>query len=389
MITREGRGLAVAAVVFGVAGLVLRFPELLALALVAVLALVVAAGWLLAAPDVTISREITPARVVEGDEARGVLAVVNEGRRRCPPILAGEQVAGQTINIALPSIGVGSRFEASYPLPTGRRGVFEVGPLTLGHSDPLRLVSVARAYPARSVLRVHPRVHVVAPLPTRGSTDLDGAMSSSAATGGVVFHSLRDYVRGDDLRLVHWRSSARAGTLMVRHNVVPNEPRMLLVLDTGTEPYDGDSFDDFDDAVRVVASLAVSACARGYSVDVRTTAGERVGGGRGHGSAEPILDLCAAVSPAGDDPGLPALYRMIADAGGASAGGVALGVVTGQASAQRLAVVSTVRSRFATVSVVRVGARPGQPAPVVAGALVFDVRDSEDFAARWDTRVGR
>ncbi|ONH22432.1 DUF58 domain-containing protein [Pseudofrankia asymbiotica] len=381
MITRSGVAVVVVAVVFGVAGFVLRYPELVVVSGAAASALLVAGGWLLVSPNVTISREVRPARVVEGEAAFGYVTVTNVSNRRCPPIQAEERIAGATVDIALPSLGPGGRTERGYPIPTGRRGVFEIGPLTVGHSDPLRLVHVGQSRPERSVLRVRPRVHDVGPMPTGGSPDLDGPTTNEAPQGGVAFHSLREYVRGDDLRLVHWRSTARTGTLMVRHNVVPNEPTMMVVLDTSAAPYAEDSFED---AVRVAASLTLSGHTHGFPVELWTTGGERVAAGRGAASADVALDLLAGVRPHDADPGLAALTGM-----SPSAAGVALGVVTGQPAGELLGAVSTVRRRYSMVSVVQVGERFGRPAAPMSGAMVINVRTSDEFAAVWDSRTRR
>jgi uncharacterized protein (DUF58 family) len=218
-------------------------------------------------------------------------------------------------------------------------------------------------------------VHPVAPLPTGGSPDMDGPTSDSAPRGGVAFHSLRPYVRGDDLRLVHWPSTAKSGQMMVRNNVVPNEPTMVVVLDTSAAPYTDDFFED---AVRVAASLAVSGRVHGFPVDLLTTAGRRVPAGRGAESADKALDLLAEVEPQDDDPGLSALPTF-----SPREVGTVLGVVTGQAAPEALAAVSAIRRHYSVVSVVQVGERFGRPAPRVDGALVVNVRTSDEFAATW------
>ncbi len=379
MITRSGWGAVAATALLLASWPALHYPELLGLGVTGLVTIAGGALWMLARPRIRVTRRVEPARVVEGGEARGVMTVTNVGRRRCPPFVAVEAVAGERVRVTLPSLAAGASREVDYPLPTGQRGVHPVGPLTVGHSDPLGLFHAGRSYPSHSRLWVYPRLHTMVPLPTGRSPELDGRTSAAAPGGGVAFHNLREYARGDDLRLIHWPSTARTGTLMIRHNVVPHEPRMLVVLDTSVGPYTDASFEA---AVRVAASLAVAAFDGGHPVEVRTTGGAQAAAERGMSGHGDLLALFAEAERREADAGLGVLAGL-----GSAAEGAALGVVTGTPRQGALDAVGPALRRFAVASVALVGERGGRPVPTVPGAFTVSAPTSEQFAAQWNRTI--
>jgi uncharacterized protein (DUF58 family) len=364
------------------AGWLLRYPELAFVGYVGIALLLLAGCWMLLAPDLLAVRDIEPYRVAEGDPARGVLLVRNLSARRSPPILAIERVGNSTVTVPVPGLGRGESHETTYSLPTDRRGVYPVGPFSIGHSDPFRLLASTRTYQSSAQLTVHPRVHVVAPLPTGINRDMEGPTSASSPRGGIAFHSLRPYEWGDSFRDVHWKKSAQTGQLVVCHKVIPDEPRMLLVVDTSSASYAGD---EFEDVARVVASLCMAAIRGGYPVTVRTTGGAVAVAETGRDSAADMLDLLAGVEPSAGDPGLVALAGMPPGRAATS-----LGVVTAGAAREDLAVVSQVRAGFLMASLVRIERAPVRGSEeALQGVFSLVCPDSETFARRWNASLGR
>ncbi len=378
--TGNGRGALVVAVLVLALGVLTGYTMLLALALVLVAALVFGAVYVAWRPTLEARQAVSPPVVGAGEASWSKVTVVNTGRRRSAPVIAADWVAGTKYSVALPALGASETHVASLPLPTDRRGHFEVGPLEIERSDPFGFFRAATHRGSKALLVVHPAVHPMSPLPTGHRREFEGAAAEQPHEGGISFHSLRDYELGDDLRLVHWRSVAKTGVLMVRKNIITSEPRLMIVLDTWSGSYTGDSFED---AVRVAASLVQAGCSSRYPVMFRTTSGLSADAlASGAGRVE-IMRILAGVQPSDADPGLNGVIRF---AEGAE--GVSLGAVTGQPPAERTVGISRVRPRFDMVTVVQVGETFDRPPMRIPGALTMNGATSADVAARWKARFG-
>jgi uncharacterized protein (DUF58 family) len=369
----------VSAILLLALGWVADYPELITIGFAGLATIVAAAAWMALKPDLSAVREVKPQRVTEGEKAFGIITLTNKARRRSPPILAAEQMAGRQVHVQIPSMAGGSSHTTTYHLPTGRRGIYQVGPMSIGHTDPLRLMRVGQVYSAYSTLYVHPRLHTVEPVPTGQTRDMDGPTSSYAPQGGVAFHSLREYVPGDDWRLIHWKSTARTGRMMVRHNVVPNQPRLMVVLDTSAAAYNEDSFEN---AVSAAASLMIAAIRCGFPLELRTTGGAAVANDRGGEGAVAALDVLAAAQMSASDPGLAALPGMVT-----LEDSVALGVVTGQPDPRLLTVLPAVRRHFLMVSLIQFAREFSAPPAGLPGIVSLTVRSMAEFVDSWNKLV--
>lgn len=361
-----------------VAGVVLGYPEVVLLGVAGLAAVGVALASLLIPDNLTVDRVVDPVRVVEGGRTSVRLEISNPGRLRSLPAVAQETLGRARATVPVPSLVGGGRWAATVGLPVPDRGRYELPPLVIGHGDPLRLVERRRGVGTTTVLWSHPRTCPVTPLPGADVSDLDGTTSPHSAQGGAAFHSLREYRPGDDPRLIHWASTARTGELVVRHLVVPDETRHLVVLDTCGAAYPEAAV--FDDAVRFAASWCVASARAGSAVTIATTSGlladvEPVENGRPDPS--PALDLLADVRRGGpDDTGLSALPSIAA-----AFRGTAVGVVTGRmAEVDALPALAT---GAASLSVVSIDPRA---APVAAprGVRTARGRDLRQAVDTWN-----
>ncbi len=266
MPTRRGWAVAAASIACYLAGWGLGYPELAVVGVGGALALVAGGVWLARSIPLELHRDIAPVRVARGDPAIGVLTCVHRGRWRLDAMSATDRCGTTEVAVDLPELRPGGTCTTSYFLPTRRRGHLPVGPLRLVATDPLGLFRRVRAHGGTVTLYVQPKTVSLTALPSGRVPNPDGPRADRAAGGTVTFHSLRQYEFGDDLRHIHWRTSARTGTLMVRQLVDTSLPRSVVLLDNRAGAYGAE--DDFELAVDVTASVALGAAALGFPVSV-------------------------------------------------------------------------------------------------------------------------
>ncbi|MBO0747964.1 MAG: DUF58 domain-containing protein, partial [Acidimicrobiaceae bacterium] len=269
--TRSGWGAIVAGVGLYAIGVALGLAELVVAGAALLLLLAAAFAWVLRPPSLSVTRQIEPSRVRRGSPALGLVSVANVGRRRSPRLRLEDRAGDRTVGLELPALRPGQHRSSTYRLPTGRRGVFEVGPLVLSQTDPFGLLARRRSFGDVARVWVHPRSHPV-PASKSGSTvEMDGPMDDTAPEGTIAFQGLRPYVVGDDLRMVHWRTTARTGTLMVKKHVDTNRPQVVVMVDDRARSYA--TSEAFEEAVDVGASLLEQALRGGAPVRLDTVSG--------------------------------------------------------------------------------------------------------------------
>jgi uncharacterized protein (DUF58 family) len=251
---------------------------------------------------------------------------------------------GSRPRVVLERLGPHQASSVAYTVRADVRGRYGVGPLIVRLTDPFGLCELTRSFPSIDKLTVIPQV---LPLPAvRLAGEYNGGGDSrarSVAVHGEDDAATREYRRGDDLRRVHWRSTARTGELMVRREEQPWESRATVVLDTRANAHRGDGpTASFEWAVSAAASIAVHLRQSGYKLRLVTGSGLDVDATEAGGEGA-VLDTLADVRA---DPQLD-LTTLVDAVRRRSDGGLVIGLF-GALSAAEAAVLAGLRTSGAT-----------------------------------------
>lgn len=290
-----GTALAVCAVVLGQRDLLRAAVFLLVLPLAAVAA-VARTRYQLGC-----TRQLDPPRVEAGTPSTVRLRLDNVSRLPSGVLLMEDalpHVLGGRPRFVLDRVEPQGVREVSYPVQAEIRGRYRVGPLSVRLTDPFGLCELTRAFASVDDLVVTP---AVLPLPSvRLGGDWAGggdATSRSVAVSGTDDAAPREYRYGDDLRKVHWRSTARVGELMVRREEQPFQSRATLLLDGRSEAHRGTGPGSSHEwAVSAIASTAVALVRSGYLLRVLSETGRDVVPEGVPATEGAVLDALASVT---------------------------------------------------------------------------------------------
>jgi uncharacterized protein (DUF58 family) len=365
VLTRSGLGALLTAVVLAVTGWWWGYEEVVAAAL-SIAAVLLIAVWVSQRPlRAVVTRRLTAVRVPRGDPIVVDYRIRNSTRFRTGRATVIDRCDGAEIRVPIAPVAPNTESIVTGTIPTRRRGVFDVGPMEIERTDPFWLTVGRRSDPALASVIVHPKVYdLVGPHGAVRVVENESVLRRATADPMSGFVSMREYVAGDDPRLIHWPTTARTGTLMVREHVEVRRPEFTVVLDTAAHV---GTADDFEEAVDVAATLSVHAIRTGLDVVVRTTDRHHAGRPTPLVDDASVLDLLTPVQQSDERTLMPiaALFT-----GGFDQSSVVF--VTGPSGPS---------SRFATserTSVVRIGdGALGGPGIVLAAA------DAREFVRRW------
>lgn len=389
MLTRQGWLLGIGAVILGAGGRILGLVELIALGVVAAALIVGCLVYVRASRlELSVGRVLHPSRVHVGSPSRVEVAVRNQRERTTPVLRLRDDVSGtRGADLLVPPLTPGERAVAAYRLPTDRRGLVRVGPLKVLVGDPFGLASVATTGAPAVQLTILPRVEDIEPLPRTTGPDPQAGVRRTNALGrhGDEFYALRPYTVGDDLRRVHWPSSARTDDLLVRQNEEPWQHRTTVLLDVRSSAHDEESLEL---AVSIAASVIMATAHREDLLRLMTTAGYDSEHSTGVEHTQAILEHLAVVPASAD-----ASLRRSVEALQQQARGGALVVVLAAVPDDDLVLVNSLRHRYGSLTIVHLDRSAwDRDAPVgragtAASASTLRVSRDAPFRTAWNGYV--
>lgn len=375
--TRFGIGAAIAAVALCLLGWLADWKAIAVLGFAIGIVVLGSILFVMRRALLRIERHVEPARVSKNAPAIALVNVTNRSPRSLPGVVVEQRLGDVPVRIPIPRLRRRETHVGVYRLPTDRRGVFELGPIEVVRADPFGICRTVQRLGKPGELVVTPQIAVLPPLPIGRSRDLEGPSTDLSPQGTVTFHRIREYVDGDDLRLVHWPSTARRGTLMVRHMVDTAQAYTVVLSDVHPASYTDDTFETSVDAA---ASILVGMSGGTAPVGWRSTAGERIGG-PAQKDPYPIVEHLTTVES--DDKGsLAAELTML----GRDRGGTTLVVITGELEDDILPAAAGARRRFDRVVVISI-VQKRRPTPVFPGVTVLLAATLDDVARGWELQA--
>lgn len=243
----------------------LHWAEFLFIAVTLLTALLIASAFVFGRSTYRVVVELNPRRVVAGDRALGRLTVTNSGTRPVLPTRMELPVGEGQADFAVPRLAPGAETEELFAVPTARRALILAGPALSVRGDQLGLLRRTNRWTDQIELFVHPKTVRLAATARGLVRDLEGQTTKVVTDSDLAFHALRSYEPGDDIRNVHWRTSARTGQLMVRQYQETRRSQLLLAFDAERSHFASD--DEFELGVSVIASIGCQAIREDTQMD--------------------------------------------------------------------------------------------------------------------------
>lgn len=271
-LTGRGKLLLLLSFFIFVAATIVGEGDLVRVAVLVLLTPIVCWLWLLAQrPTLHVERTLDPIRIGAGQKCTVRLSVTNVSTSATSTAMLEDRIPytlGDRPRLLLEKLGSDARTIVTYGLAPQFRGKYQIGPLRAYATDPFGMTSVQQEFSTVSELVVTPRIHPLESIKMGGpsGTVAGESRALSVAISGEDDVAAREYRYGDDLRRIHWPTTAHRGELMVRREEQPWDSTATLLLDVRKSAHFGDGPESsFEWDVEAAASISRRLAADGMS----------------------------------------------------------------------------------------------------------------------------
>ncbi|MCL2784047.1 MAG: DUF58 domain-containing protein [Propionibacteriaceae bacterium] len=208
-----------------------------------------------------VNLNLTPSRVFAANSAVASFEMKNVAGRRMSAARVRLPIGETSVWSTTPALGNEESFDDIVTIATAVRGVITVGPVMTYRSDPWGMVRREVAWTDTQELFVHPKIVALDELGNGLLRDLEGQSTLEVSNSDLAFHSLRDYVPGDDRRHIHWKSTARLSAMsgkdlfMVRQFLDTRKSHIAVISDLEASHYSSE--EEFELSMSCAASVSV------------------------------------------------------------------------------------------------------------------------------------
>lgn len=243
-----------------------RWHELLVMAVVGAVMLAAAVTMSLGNTGFSAALSVPSRHLTVGDVVPVDVAITNPGRTPTVHARGDLSLGSMHEGFSIPALAPKQEKHTSVEFTTISRAVLPVGPLRIRKGDPFGLIRHEKTLASRINVFIHPKITRLKTLNAGVQRDLEGQPSGDIVDDDLDFYGLREYQPGDDMRNVHWLSTAKSGGLMIRQYEATRKTTTALGI--GVNPNDYINAEEFELAVSIHASIGVQCTLQGRRMRV-------------------------------------------------------------------------------------------------------------------------
>ncbi|MEN9603480.1 MAG: hypothetical protein RLZZ06_328 [Actinomycetota bacterium] len=251
-------------------GVWLAWPEFFFLGAVATVIILVAIPFLIGGKNYIIGFSLPEDHLVAGESTNAPISVTNTNKRLELPGVLEVQIGDGIEEFPIPLLRAGETKLLPFELASQPRGILKVGPITTVRTDPVGALRKETKLLDAMDVHVYPQTRVLPPTVIGYMRDLEGNPTLTVVEADMTFHSIREYVAGDNPKHIHWKATAKIGKpgkFLVRQYAESRRSRMVIILAMNPAEYLAGS-DEFEVAISAVGSLGARAILDSRSVSV-------------------------------------------------------------------------------------------------------------------------